>query len=115
MVSPSSSLLDALPLFPEIMMEDVLNCDNPPDSDWISYKDPDQLYVKVEFPAPMPPNTPKVKVPVPNKSSMSNYCRFVQAVLSMSPVKDLMPILIWGLNKLIVTRQTGHKCALFCT
>ena len=38
--SPSSSLLDALPLFPEIDMEDVLNCEDPLYSDWISYKDP---------------------------------------------------------------------------
>jgi len=32
-VSPSSSLLDALPLSPKIDMEDVLNCKGPPDSD----------------------------------------------------------------------------------
>ena len=76
MVSPSSSLLYGLPLSPEIDRKDVLNYDDPPDSGWISYEDPDQQYVKVEFPAPMPPNTPEVKVPVPNKSSMSNYCRF---------------------------------------
>ena len=32
MVSPHSSILDALPLSPKIDMKDVLNCDNPPDS-----------------------------------------------------------------------------------
>ena len=31
-VSPSSFLLDALPFSPEIDMEDVLNCNNPPNS-----------------------------------------------------------------------------------
>ena len=36
-VSHHSSILDALPLSPEIDMEDVLNCEDPRDSDWISY------------------------------------------------------------------------------
>jgi len=40
-VSPSSSLFDSLPLSPEIDMEDILNYEDPPDSDWISHKDPD--------------------------------------------------------------------------
>jgi len=35
----------------------------------------------------MPPNTLEVKVPMPNESSMSNYCRFAQPVLSMPPMK----------------------------
>ena len=48
-------------------MEDVLNCEDPPDSDWISYEDSDQRYVKVEFATLIPPNTPKVEVPVPNE------------------------------------------------
>ena len=39
-VSPSSSLLDALPLFPKINIDDVLNCEDPPNSGWISYEDP---------------------------------------------------------------------------
>jgi len=38
-VSLSSCLLDALPLSPEIDMEDVLNCVDPFDSNWI-YEDP---------------------------------------------------------------------------
>ena len=82
-VSPSSSLLDALPLSPEIDMEDVLNFEDPPDSYWIFYEDLDQRYVKVEFAAPMLPNMPEVKVLVPKESSMSNYCRFAHVVPSM--------------------------------
>ena len=40
MVSPHSSILDALLLFLEIDMEDVWNYEDPPDSEHISYKDP---------------------------------------------------------------------------
>ena len=36
MVSPHSSILDALPLSHEIDMEDILNCEDPPDFKWIS-------------------------------------------------------------------------------
>ena len=86
-VSPNSSLLDALTLSPEINMEDVLKCEDPPDSDWISCEDLNQGYVKVEFAAPMPPNTPKVEVPVLDESSISDYCRFAQVVLSMPPME----------------------------
>ena len=43
--------------------------------------------VKVEFALPMPPNTPEVKVPMPNESSISDYCIFAQAVLSMPPME----------------------------
>jgi len=75
-ISPNSCLLDALPLSPETNMENVLNCDDPPNFEWISYKDSDQRYVKVEFPAPMPPNMPEVEVLLPNESSMNNYCMF---------------------------------------
>ena len=35
-VSAHSSILDASPISPEIDMEDVLNYEDPPDSDWIS-------------------------------------------------------------------------------
>ena len=31
----------------------------------------------------MPPNMPDSEVPVPNESSMSNYCKFAKVVLSM--------------------------------
>ena len=57
-VSPYSAILDALPFFPEIDMNDILNYDDPPDFDCISYEDPNQGYVKVEFSVPMPPNKP---------------------------------------------------------
>ena len=33
LVSPHSSILDALPLSPEIDMDHILNCEDPPDSD----------------------------------------------------------------------------------
>ena len=35
----------------------------------------------------MPPNTPKVEVPVLDESSISDYCRFAQVVLSMPPME----------------------------
>ena len=35
-ISPSSFLLNALPLSFEIDIEDVLNCEDPPNFDWIS-------------------------------------------------------------------------------
>ena len=92
-VSPHSSILDALLLSPKIDMEDVLNYKDPPDSNLISYEDPDQGHVKVKFATPMPPKKPEVQVPIPNESSMSEYCRFAQIVLSMPPKEGLMPIL----------------------
>jgi len=58
-VSPNSSLLDKFLLSLEINMEDVLNCEDPHDFNWISIEDPDQRYVKVEFIAPMLPSIPK--------------------------------------------------------
>ena len=87
MVSPSSSLLYGLPLSPEIDRKDVLNYDDPPDSGWISYEDPEQRYVKVKFAAPMPPTVPEVKTYASNKSSMSDYCKFAQVVLSLPPME----------------------------
>jgi len=38
-VSPTSSLLEEFSPSLEIDMEDILNCENPPDFDWISTKD----------------------------------------------------------------------------
>jgi len=80
---PNSSLLDKS--FPslEIDMKNVLNSEDPPDLDWISAEDPNQRYVKMEFAAPMSPNMPKVEAHTSNESSMSDYCRFAQAVLSL--------------------------------
>jgi len=44
-VSPNSSVLDEFPPSSEIDMEDVLNCEKPPDFNWISHEDPNQKYV----------------------------------------------------------------------
>jgi len=82
-VSPHSSILDALPLFPEHDMKDMLQDEDPPDSEWISYKDPDKEYVTVEFSTPMPPNKPEVKAPISNDSLLNEYCWFVRVVLFM--------------------------------
>ena len=38
-VSPNSSTLDEFPPSPEIDMEDLLNCEDPPNSNWICYED----------------------------------------------------------------------------
>jgi len=93
-VSPHSSILDALSRFPEYDMEDVLNDEDPLNSEWISYEDPDQGYVRVEFSAPMPPNKTKVEAPIFNDSSISEYCRFAQVIHSMPPLEVSMSILI---------------------
>jgi len=82
-VSPNSSLLDAFPPSPEIHIEDTLNCQDPPDFNWIFTENPDQGYVKVEFAAPMPPSILEVEAHASNESTMSDYCRFAQAVLSL--------------------------------
>ena len=63
--------MDALPLSPECDREDVLHAEDLPDSEWISYEDPDQRYVKVEFSAPTPPNQPEVEAASSNDSSPS--------------------------------------------
>jgi len=39
-ISPNSSLSDALPLSPEIEMDDGRSCPDPSDFDWISTEDP---------------------------------------------------------------------------
>jgi len=86
-VSPHSSILDALPLSPKCDMEDVLYAEDPPGSEWISYEDPDQVYVKVEFSTPMPPNKLEVEAPISNDSSLSEYCRFARVLHSMPPLE----------------------------
>ena len=86
-VSSHSSILNALPLSPDYDMEDVLYDEDPPDSEWISYEDPDQGYVRVEFFAPMPPNKHEVEAPVSNDYSISEYYRFAQVVHSMAPLE----------------------------
>ena len=61
MVSPNSSILDALPLSSNIDMEDVWNCEDHSDSEWISHKDPNQGYIKLKFTTPTPPNKHEVR------------------------------------------------------
>ena len=81
-ISPNSFLSDVLPISPEIETKDDWSYLGPSDSNWISTKDPDQGYVKVEFAAPTPPSIPGVETYASNESSMSDYCRFTQLVLS---------------------------------
>jgi len=84
-VSPNSSLFGEFPPSPEIDMEDVLNYGDPHDFDLISYEGADQRYVNVKFAAPTPPNMPMVEADVSDESSMSNNCRFAQAILFLPP------------------------------
>jgi len=88
-VSPNSSLSDALSFSPEIEMEDGLNCSDLFDFHWISTEDPDQDNVKVEFATPMPPNIPKVEAYTSNESSMSDYSSFTQVVRSLPPMEGV--------------------------
>ena len=62
-----------------------MNFQDPPDFDWISTEDPNQGYVKVAFAAHMPRSIPKVETS--NEFTMSEYCRFAQAVLSLPPIE----------------------------
>ena len=57
--------------------------------DWISIKDVDQWYVKVEFAPPTPPNIPKVEAFASNESAMSDCCRFAQTILSWPPIEGV--------------------------
>ena len=82
-VSPHFFILDALLLSPKYDMENVLYDEDPSNSEWISYEDPDQGYVRVEFSAPMPPSKPEVETPISNDSLITEYCRFTQIVHSM--------------------------------
>jgi len=79
--------MDALPLSPECDMEDVLHAEDPPDSEWISYGDPNHGHVKVNFFAPMPPSKLEVEAPASNDSSLSEYCRFGRVAHSMLPLE----------------------------
>ena len=88
-ISLNCFLSDVLPLSPEIKMDDDWSCPDPSNSYWISIEDPDQGYVKVEFTAPMPPSTPEVGVYASNESSMSDYCKFAQVVLSLPPMEGV--------------------------
>ena len=88
-VSTNSSPSDTFPLSLEIDMEDGVNCQDPSDFEWISTKDLDQWYVKIEFTAPTKPSLPKVKVYASNESLVTDYCRFSQAVLSLPPTEGV--------------------------
>ena len=68
MVSPHSSILDTLPLSLMFDMEDVWKYEDPPDSNWMSYENPDQGYFKGEFAIYIPPNKPEVEAPIFNES-----------------------------------------------
>ena len=41
----------------------------------------------MEFVAPMLPSIPKFEAHASNESSMSDYCRFAQVVLSLPPMQ----------------------------
>jgi len=77
-------------------VEDVLNYEDPPDLDWISYEDPSQRYVKVELAALMPPNMSKVEAHISNESSMSDYCKLPRLFFLYLLWKALILILIWS-------------------
>jgi len=70
-------------------MEDSFGCQDPSNFDWISTKYLDQGYVKVKFVAPTPPSIPKVKAYASNESPMSDYCKFAQVVLSLTPMEGV--------------------------
>ena len=108
-VSPHSSILDVLPLSPQYDMEYVLHDEDPPDSKRISYEDPDQGYVKVEFYPLMPPNKPKVEAPVSNDSSLSEYCRFARVVHSMPPLKGFDADFDVGAEQVDVSSYDGPR------
>ena len=88
-ISPNSFLSDILPLSPKIEMKDGWSCPNPFDSDWIWIEDPDLGYANMEFAAPTPPSISKVETYASNESSMSDYCRFAQVVLSLPPIEGV--------------------------
>jgi len=108
------SILDALPISPKIDMEDVSNCEDPPNSDWISYGDLDQGYVKVEFAAPIPPNKPEVEAPIFNESSMSDYCRFAQAILSMPSMEGFDADFDVGVERIDDSPSDGPQERFVC-
>jgi len=84
-ISPNSFLFDEFSPSPNIDKKDILNCQYPPNFDWISAEDPDQGYVKVDFAAPMPPNISKVEACASNGSAMSDYYRFCSICSFFAP------------------------------
>ena len=90
-------------------MEDVLNCEDLPDFDWISTEDPDQRCVKVEFTTPMPPNMPKVEAHTSNESSMSDYYRFAQAILSLPLMEGFEAVFDLGVEQVDSSPSDGLR------
>jgi len=43
----------------------------------------------VEFPTPTPPSIPEIEAYAYNESSISDYCRFPQVVLSLPPIEGV--------------------------
>jgi len=101
-VSPNSSQSDAFPLSPEIYMEDVLNCQDSPEFDWISTKDLDQGYIKIEFTTPTPPSVPEVEAYASNESPMSDYYRFTEVVLAWRPIEGVDVDFDLGIDMMIL-------------
>jgi len=113
-VSPNSFLLDAFLLSSEINIEDISNCQDPPNFDWISSEDPNQGYVTMEFATLMQPSIPKVEAHAFNESTMSEYCMFAQAVPFLPTIEGFDADLIWKLNKVMVTNLMDHVLGLSC-
>jgi len=111
-VSPNSLLLGGFPLSSKINMEDVLNCQGPPDFDWISNEDPDEGYVKVEFVAPTPPSTPEIEAHASNESTMSDYYKFAQVVLSLPAMQGVDAGFDLGIEQ-GDSSQSGEPCTQF--
>jgi len=88
-VFPNSFLSDVLSRSPKIEMEDGWSCLYPSNSNWISTDDLHQEYVKVEFTAPTPLSIPEVESYTSNESSLSDYYRFTQVVLSLPPMEEV--------------------------
>jgi len=66
----------------------------------------------VQFAASMPPNMPKVKAHIFKESSMSDYCRFAQAILSLPPMEGFDADFDLGVEQSIVACLMGYECAL---
>ena len=64
-------------------MEEDWCCPDPSYYNWNLTENPSQGYVKVKFAAPTPLNILEVATYASNEFSMSDYCRFVQLILSL--------------------------------
>jgi len=68
----------------------------------------------VEFIAPMLSSIPKVAAHASNESTMTDYYRFTQTILSLHSVEGFEADFDLRLNKLIVARLMGYLCGLPC-